>query len=91
MLLVRPSSASPPFFTHLCSCTGIPLGITLAFWAHLGLKGLWTGLAAALFFAATVSIWAVSRTDWEREVEKAKERVGESEGSESGGSIISEA
>ncbi|QRV82158.1 MATE efflux family protein [Ceratobasidium sp. AG-Ba] len=63
---------------NVCSyyVIGIPFGIALAFWAHLGLKGLWAGLAAALFFAATASIWVVLRTDWEREVERTKERLG---------------
>ncbi|KAG9123094.1 hypothetical protein FRC07_000239 [Ceratobasidium sp. 392] len=78
--------------THFCirSTPGIPLGVALAFWAHLGLRGLWTGLAAALFFASTVSVWIVSRTDWEKEVERTKERLGRDDESEDG-SIVSEA
>ncbi|KAG8739073.1 hypothetical protein FRC10_006150 [Ceratobasidium sp. 414] len=70
---------------------GIPLGVALAFWGHLSLKGLWIGLAAALFFAATVSVWAVSRTDWDKEVERAKERLGRDEESEDEASVVSEA
>ncbi|KAG8681929.1 hypothetical protein FRC09_017142, partial [Ceratobasidium sp. 395] len=69
----------------------IPMGVALAFWAHLGLKGLWIGLAAALFFAATVSVWLVSRTDWEREVERTKERLDRDDESEDEESSISEA
>lgn len=60
---------------------GLPMGIILAFWANLGLKGLWTGLASALFCAATISIYVVYKTDWDREVSKAHERlVGDNEG-----------
>ncbi|KAG8781578.1 hypothetical protein FRC12_021733 [Ceratobasidium sp. 428] len=70
---------------------GIPMGVALAFWAYLGLKGLWIGLTAALFFAATVSVWLVSRTDWEKEVERTKERLDRDDESEDEGSSISEA
>ncbi|KAG8718652.1 hypothetical protein FRC08_004747 [Ceratobasidium sp. 394] len=54
---------------------GIPLGMYLAFWMDMKLKGLWTGITAALFYAATVSVYLVLRTDWGKEVEKAKTRL----------------
>lgn len=38
------------------------------------LKGLWVGITAALFYAASVSVYAVSRTNWELEVENARKR-----------------
>ncbi|KAG8792630.1 hypothetical protein FRC12_005409 [Ceratobasidium sp. 428] len=56
-------------------CVGIPLAMYLAFWRDMKLKGLWTGITAALFYAATVSVYLVMRTDWSKEVEKAKERL----------------
>ncbi|KAB5589989.1 MATE efflux family protein [Ceratobasidium theobromae] len=68
---------------NICSyyVVGLPMGIILAFWANLGLKGLWTGLASALFCAATISIYVVYKTDWDREVSKAHEGlVGDNEG-----------
>ncbi|KAG8698112.1 hypothetical protein FRC08_006128 [Ceratobasidium sp. 394] len=78
---------------NICSyyVIGIPLGVALAFLVHLGLRGLWIGLAAALFFAATVSVWAVLRTDWDKEVERANERLGRDEGSDDEESVVSEA
>ncbi|CEL63106.1 putative transporter C323,07c OS=Schizosaccharomyces pombe (strain 972 / ATCC 24843) GN=SPAC323.07c PE=1 SV=1 [Rhizoctonia solani AG-1 IB] len=64
---------------NICSyyIVGLPAGIALAFWAHLGLKGLWAGLAIALFCAAVISIFVVYRTDWDLEVSKAQERLSE--------------
>ncbi|CCO31080.1 putative transporter C323,07c [Rhizoctonia solani AG-1 IB] len=60
---------------------GIPVGISLAFWAGFGLAGLWMGLAAAMFCSATVSIAAVCVTDWDREVAKTRARLGQSDDS----------
>ncbi|CAE6457618.1 unnamed protein product [Rhizoctonia solani] len=64
---------------NICSyyIVGLPAGVALAFWADLGLKGLWTGLAIALFCAAVISIFVVYMTDWDLEVSKARERVAE--------------
>ncbi|CAE6397622.1 unnamed protein product [Rhizoctonia solani] len=57
---------------------GIPVGISLAFWAKFGLAGLWIGLSAAMFCSAVVSIAAVVVTDWDREVTKTRARLGQS-------------
>ncbi|CAE6437856.1 unnamed protein product [Rhizoctonia solani] len=57
---------------------GIPVGISLAFWAKFGLAGLWMGLSAAMFCSAVVSIGAVWVTDWDREVVKTRARLGHS-------------
>jgi MATE family multidrug resistance protein len=54
---------------------GIPLGLYLAFWRGMELKGLWTGITAALFYAASVSVYVVLRMDWGKEVENAKARL----------------
>ncbi|KAF8600068.1 multidrug/Oligosaccharidyl-lipid/Polysaccharide flippase [Ceratobasidium sp. AG-I] len=56
-------------------CIGIPLGLYLAFWRDMELKGLWIGITAALFYAATVSVYAVSRMNWDREVEKVRVKL----------------
>ncbi|KAF8699928.1 MATE efflux family protein, partial [Rhizoctonia solani] len=58
---------------------GIPVGISLAFWANFGLAGLWMGLSAAMFCSAIVSIAAVCVTDWDREVAKTRARLGQSD------------
>ncbi|KAJ1305222.1 hypothetical protein OPQ81_000251 [Rhizoctonia solani] len=56
-------------------CIGIPLGLYLAFWKGMELKGLWVGITAAIFYAASASIYAVSQTVWRREVENAVQRL----------------
>ncbi|KAJ1302166.1 hypothetical protein OPQ81_000994 [Rhizoctonia solani] len=56
---------------------GIPVGISLAFWAKFGLAGLWMGLSAAMFCSAVVSIAVVCVTDWDREVAKTRARLGQ--------------
>ncbi|KDN38999.1 hypothetical protein RSAG8_09156, partial [Rhizoctonia solani AG-8 WAC10335] len=56
-------------------CIGIPLGLYLAFWKSMELKGLWIGITAAVFYAASASIYAVSRTVWRKEVENAAQRL----------------
>lgn len=39
------------------------------------LKGLWIGITAALFYAATVSVYVVSRMSWDEEVEKVRVKL----------------
>ncbi|KAF8754572.1 MATE efflux family protein [Rhizoctonia solani] len=56
-------------------CIGIPLGLYLAFWKGLELQGLWIGITAAIFYAASASVYAVSRTSWQKEVENASQRL----------------
>ncbi|CAE6534146.1 unnamed protein product [Rhizoctonia solani] len=64
---------------NICSyyVVGLPAGVALAFWTHLGLKGLWIGLSIALFCAASISMVVVYKTNWELEVSKARERLAE--------------
>ncbi|KAF8699910.1 Multidrug oligosaccharidyl-lipid polysaccharide flippase, partial [Rhizoctonia solani] len=64
---------------NICSyyIIGLPVGVALAFWADLGLKGLWAGLAIALFCAAAISIFVVYKTNWNLEVSKVRERLAE--------------
>lgn len=56
---------------------GIPLGIYLAFWWDMHLKGLWVGLSVALFYSAVVSVWVILRTDWAKEVLRVQARLEE--------------
>ena len=51
------------------------MGLYLAFWRDMELKGLWVGITAALFYAATVSVYVVSRMNWDREVEKVRAKL----------------
>lgn len=54
-------------------------GLLLTFKFNMGLPGLWTGTAVALFFGAAVTVTIVLLTDWEHEVQKASERLAHDE------------
>ncbi|EPS72994.1 hypothetical protein M569_01755 [Genlisea aurea] len=54
---------------------GIPLGGALAFLCHLGGKGLWTGIVAAIFVQTIFLSIITIKTDWDAEARKAKLRV----------------
>nr|XP_043620729.1 protein DETOXIFICATION 16-like [Erigeron canadensis] len=54
---------------------GIPLAILFAFVLHMGGKGLWFGIIAALFAQALFLLILTLCTNWEKEANKAKERV----------------
>nr|XP_043622774.1 protein DETOXIFICATION 16-like [Erigeron canadensis] len=57
---------------------GIPLAVLFAFVFHMGGKGLWLGIIAALCTQAlSLSILTV-RTNWESEAKKANHRVNDS-------------
>lgn len=60
---------------------GTRIGILLTFKFHLALPGLWIGLAIALFFGALITVTIVLRTDWDREVVVAAERLDDDEDS----------
>jgi hypothetical protein len=49
---------------------GLPIAIFLAFHktTHLGLGGLWLGLAISLVYCAAVGVWICLRADWDWEV-----------------------
>ncbi|KAK4485564.1 hypothetical protein RD792_008207 [Penstemon davidsonii] len=54
---------------------GIPLGVFLAFVLHLGGKGLWIGIIAAVF-AQTIFLSIITiRTNWDAEAKKATARI----------------
>lgn len=55
--------------------TGIPFGLWLAFKRDMSLHGLWIGLTVSLVYAATVGVWICLSTDWDREVQKVRERL----------------
>ncbi|OCH87072.1 MATE efflux family protein [Obba rivulosa] len=54
---------------------GIPFGIWLTFKRHMQLHGLWIGLTISLVYCATVGVWICLRTNWEREVQKVRDRL----------------
>uniref|UniRef100_A0A7N2LTD7 Uncharacterized protein n=1 Tax=Quercus lobata TaxID=97700 RepID=A0A7N2LTD7_QUELO len=54
---------------------GIPLGAVLGFKFDLGAKGIWSGMIGGTFIQTLILIWFTFRTDWTKEVEKAKLRL----------------
>lgn len=64
-------------------CGALPLGIWLAFHGW-GLKGLWVGQCIALYLVGALEWGIVALSDWEREVERAFERMGADELVEAG-------
>ncbi|KAI3745379.1 hypothetical protein L1987_58490 [Smallanthus sonchifolius] len=54
---------------------GVPLGSLLAFKFNFGAKGIWSGLVGGMTIQTIILLWVTFRTDWNKEVEKAKNRV----------------
>ncbi|GMH13799.1 hypothetical protein Nepgr_015640 [Nepenthes gracilis] len=54
---------------------GIPCALLLAFFFHLGGKGLWLGIIAALGAQALLLLVITLRTNWKDEAKKASSRV----------------
>ncbi|KAM3338788.1 protein DETOXIFICATION 16 [Capsicum galapagoense] len=54
---------------------GIPAGVVLAFFYHVGGKGLWLGLTLSLLAQALIYLAVTLRTHWEKEAKKAADRV----------------
>ncbi|KAL7138080.1 hypothetical protein ABFS83_10G138600 [Erythranthe nasuta] len=54
---------------------GIPLALVLAFVFHLGGKGLWIGIIAAVFAQTFFLSIITLRTNWENEATKASARI----------------
>ncbi|XP_022721036.1 protein DETOXIFICATION 36-like [Durio zibethinus] len=54
---------------------GIPLGCVLGFKYDLGAKGIWSGMIGGTLMQTIVLLWVTFRTDWNKEVEKARNRL----------------
>ncbi|KEH26973.1 protein DETOXIFICATION 16 [Medicago truncatula] len=54
---------------------GIPAAVVFAFVLHIGGKGLWLGIICALIVQALCLMIITIRTDWEKEANKATDRV----------------
>ncbi|XP_071705522.1 protein DETOXIFICATION 40-like [Rutidosis leptorrhynchoides] len=54
---------------------GVPLGSVLAFKFNFGAKGIWSGLVGGMTMQTLILLWVTFRTDWNKEVEKAKNRL----------------
>ncbi|XP_011037771.1 PREDICTED: protein TRANSPARENT TESTA 12-like [Populus euphratica] len=54
---------------------GIPLGVLLGFKFDLGAKGIWSGMLGGTLLQTMILLWVTLRTDWDKEVENAKNRL----------------
>ncbi|KAK4857718.1 hypothetical protein QYF36_005026 [Acer negundo] len=54
---------------------GIPVGCVLGFKFDLGAKGIWSGMIGGTVMQTLILLWVTFRTDWNKEVEKAKLRL----------------
>lgn len=41
----------------------------------MDLHGLWIGLTVSLVYSAAIGVWICMKADWEREVEKVRDRL----------------
>ncbi|OIW02534.1 hypothetical protein TanjilG_12848 [Lupinus angustifolius] len=57
---------------------GMPVAILLGFVAKMGFEGLWLGLLAAQVSCAGLMLFVLSRTDWNVQIERAKEMTKDS-------------
>ncbi|KAL0343685.1 UNVERIFIED_CONTAM: protein DETOXIFICATION 48 [Sesamum angustifolium] len=55
---------------------GLPLAVLMGFGMKMGLLGLWLGLLGAQIVCAVAMVWALSKTDWLLQVNRAKELTG---------------
>jgi multidrug resistance protein, MATE family len=58
---------------------GLPIGLLLAFHnsIHMGLRGLWLGLAVSLVYCSAIGVWICLRADWDREAVVVAKRLRE--------------
>ncbi|KAI5676868.1 hypothetical protein M9H77_07818 [Catharanthus roseus] len=54
---------------------GLPLGVLFAFYFNFGVKGLWSGMLAGGVAQALILMWVIFRANWEKEVEKASQKL----------------
>ncbi|KAF2304973.1 hypothetical protein GH714_000821 [Hevea brasiliensis] len=54
---------------------GVPLGCLLGFKFDLGAKGIWAGMIGGTMMQTFILSWVTFRTDWNKEVEKARMRL----------------
>ena len=68
---------------------GLPLGALLTFGpaTHIGVAGLWWGLAAGLTVVAAFGVAVLLRTDWDAEARRTAARLGAPEASKGGGAV----
>ncbi|MCL7025210.1 hypothetical protein MKW94_000040 [Papaver nudicaule] len=61
---------------------GLPIGIFMGFKLDWGLKGLWGGLQIGIGLQTIILLIMCWRNDWDKEVQKSKDRVSDDVGSD---------
>ncbi|KAL5794078.1 hypothetical protein ACOSP7_002672 [Xanthoceras sorbifolium] len=54
---------------------GVPLGALLGFYFNFGAKGIWSGMIGGTVMQTIILLWATFRTDWNKEVQEAMQRL----------------
>ncbi|KAM5588681.1 protein DETOXIFICATION 40-like [Rosa sericea] len=54
---------------------GVPLGCVLGFKFDFGAQGIWSGMIGGTFIQTVILLWVTLRTDWNKEVVNAKNRL----------------
>ncbi|KAL8130152.1 hypothetical protein V2J09_019307 [Rumex salicifolius] len=54
---------------------GIPIGVLLGFKFGFGVRGIWSGMIGGTLIQTLILVSMVYRTDWQKEVEKATNRL----------------
>ncbi|CAN7013856.1 hypothetical protein IGI04_012982 [Brassica rapa subsp. trilocularis] len=54
---------------------GIPIGCVLGFTFNLQAKGIWTGMIGGTLMQTLILLYVTYRTDWDKEVKKARKRL----------------
>ncbi|CAF2130612.1 unnamed protein product [Brassica napus] len=54
---------------------GIPVGCILGFTFNFQAKGIWTGMIGGTLMQTLILLYVTYRTDWDKEVEKARKRL----------------
>ncbi|KAG4208492.1 hypothetical protein ERO13_A03G135800v2 [Gossypium hirsutum] len=54
---------------------GVPLGLTLGFLLHMGVKGIWCGMLTGTVVQTCVLLGMIYKTNWNKEASMAGERI----------------
>ncbi|KAI4334100.1 hypothetical protein L6164_018832 [Bauhinia variegata] len=54
---------------------GVPVGLLFGFYFKWGAKGIWMGMIGGVLMQTIILTWVTFRTNWDQEVQKAKERL----------------
>ncbi|PON68077.1 Multi antimicrobial extrusion protein [Parasponia andersonii] len=67
---------------------GLPLGFFLGYETNLKVEGIWIGMICGTFLQTLILVYIIYKTNWNKEVEQASERLRSWTGREGGSDII---